>query len=667
MAHGWIDARRLTSVRAGVGLLCSSERRIHGIVGLALLLGVVYLTWRVGATLDGVVRWLAFPLIGAEIWGFLQLTALAFQAWSVPSERELASDEEPDTSVLVLGANASPAAIERSVMAAQQIAGDRPVVVTDPANRTDVASLVARHKALYAVTYDTLEAGLRAAGGEFVLVLQGGQVPLADVFDSTLGYFAAPDVAVVQCRTGLANTDALTYVVNGRSEEALFNEVLGPALGASGDTPWGGSASVVRSDALASIELAKPLGGASQAVRTTIRLRAAGYKVRFHPEPLVQAVRPDTLDGYLNRGHRRAFANLRVLATAENPLIARRLPLRSRLVFLCAISRYFSGLHRFVLLAVLAGTLASGQLPLSASLSELAVLWLPAHILGGLAGLALGRGTLALGDRTRHSLRSMEAYCGAALRALTPVLPTRPRRRALGNGRGLRALGRLALLTAVALALDVLLIMRGATAWGSDVLPGFDGREVYAVLIVGVLALAPITDVLQLLVSRRKESRRFRHPTNLAARVGAAEARVVDVTPRGLGIELAPQLATQLPRGNALAVDVDLPQLDGSSMTARLKGLVRHVSAGEESSALGVEVTETDPEQPDALGIYYWVTRPTRVSRGLDEAAVVPGDATVAAPGSREPVGSGRARGTLRVATTFAVVMVAAAFPSAGF
>ena len=667
MAHGWKDAHRFTSVRIGVDVLSANERRIHAIAGAALVAGVTYLTWRLAITLGGVQRWLSVPLITAEIWGFMQLVALAVQAWRVPKARCPEQSDIGDTSVLVLGANASPAAIERSVVAAQLIEGRRPVVVTDPENRKALAKTVGGLGALYAVTQDTLEAGLRAAGGDLVLVLQGGQVPLADVFDATRGYFAEPDVAVVQCRTGLANQEALTYVVNGRSEEDLFGEVLGPALSASGNTPWGGSASVVRRAALESIDLAAPLGGASQAVRTTIRLRAAGHKVRFHPEPLVQAVRPDTLDGYLQRGHRRAFANLRVLASPENPLIAGGLPIGSRLLYFGAISRYFSGLHRLVLLAVLMGVLASGQLPLSASLAELAIIWLPAHVLGGLAGLALGRGTLALGDRTRHSLRSMEAYCGALLRAFVPLLPTKPRRGHRGEGRGMRALGRLALLTAVTLALDVLLIMRGVGEWVGGVLPAFEGRAVYVAMVMTVLVLAPMMDVLQLFVGRRHATHRFRHATNLRARVGAAAARVVDLTPRGLGLELDAQLAAQLPRGNALAVELDIPQLDSSTVATRVQGLVRHVSANERTAELGVEVTEVDPEQPDALSIYYWVTRPTRIARGLEREELMPVSTTFAAPGSTKAVGSRRARGTVRLATVLAVAVVAAAFSAAGF
>ena len=141
--------------------------------------------------------------------------------------------------MLVLGANASAEALERTLRACREIDESPPVLVTDPAHRADVAQLTEQLGARYVVTDDSLEAGLAAMEAALVLVLQGGQVPLADIFEATLGHFDAEDVAVVQCRTGLANRNALTYVVNGRSEEDLFNEVIGPALGATGDAPWG--------------------------------------------------------------------------------------------------------------------------------------------------------------------------------------------------------------------------------------------------------------------------------------------------------------------------------------------------------------------------------------------------------------------------------------------
>ena len=668
MAHGRADeVRRFTSIRTGLGVLTGGERRVQLVVALALMAGLAYLTWRLAFTLDGAPRWLELPLIAAEGWGFLQLGSLAIQAWRVPRFQRPSRAEADDAAVLVLGANASAEALERTLRACREIDESPPVLVTDPAHRADVAQLTEQLGARYVVTDDSLEAGLAAMEAALVLVLQGGQVPLADIFEATLGHFDAEDVAVVQCRTGLANRNALTYVVNGRSEEDLFNEVIGPALGATGDAPWGGSASVVRRSVIRSLEPPDPVNGASQAVRTTIRLRAAGYRVKFHAEPLVQAVRPDTLDAYLNRGHRRAFANLRVLATRDNPLIARGLRLRQRLLYFAAISRYFSGVHRFVLLAVLTGTLASGQLPFNASLATAAAFWLPAHLLGGLAGLALGRGTLALGDRTRHTLRSMEAYSAAAVRALTPVLPTRPRQRRERDEGGVRALGRLQLLTLTTLALDALLIARGLGEWTRDVLPPFDGREIYAALIFGVFVLAPMMDVLQLMASRRAVSGDFRHPVNLRTRVGFIEARAVDLTPRGLGIELPATHAEQLPRGNAVALELELPRLDGGAELVRLHGIVRRCEASGETASMGLEITDLDPERHEALNTYYWVTRPTRLARGLDRHEDAQIGRASHAPSSSEAVGSRRARSTVGLATVLAVTVSMAAFPAAGF
>ena len=667
MSKGHSAVRRFTSVRAGLGLLTRTERRIKLIVSLALLVGAGYLTWRLAFTLGGAPKWLAVPLIAAELWGFFQLLSLAAQSWSVPRFSRPIRRPVFDTSVLVLGANAPLAALERTVIAAREIVGSPTVLVTDPEYRDDVAALAKSHGADYAVTDDTLQAGLDVASGELVLVLQGGQVPLADVFEATVGHFSVFDVAAVQCRTGLANPSAFTYMVNGRSEEDFFNEVIGPSLGAHGHAPWGGSASIVRKSALASVDIDDPLSGASQAVRTTIRLRAAGYKVRFHAEPLVQAVRPDTLDTYLNRGHRRAFANLRVFATSDNPLVARGLPLVSRFLYLGALTRYFSGLHRLVLLTVLAGTLASGQLPICASFAEMAAIWLPAHVLAVLAGLALGRGTLALGDRTRHSIRSMESYCSAAIRAITPLLPTKPRRRPDLDERGLRALGRLALLTGFTLLLDGLLIVRGVGEWTGDILPAFEGREVYVVLLLGLFVLAPMMDVLQLIATRRGLTRDHRHGVSLDAQIGTTTIRVVDLTPRGLGLEASLELADTLERGSTLAVKVELPRLDGTLETATVCGILRHVATNAGKASLGVEITDVDAERPDALGIYYWVTRPTRLARGLDQDVPAVESAAPAAPRSSEAVGSRGARGVVRLATSFATIMVFAAFPAAAY
>ncbi|MEZ5098902.1 MAG: glycosyltransferase family 2 protein [Thermoleophilia bacterium] len=503
------------------------------VASLALLAGGAYVVWRAGWTLGGTSLWLSVPLLAAEAWAGLQLAFLALQAWRVPGPGRRVSPVGSSVGVLVLAGRSAVDEVERTLLGCRVLSGGPyPVTVADGSERPEIAAVAARLGAAYRVLPDELGARIESVEGELVLVLGAGQVPYPDLVARTSGRFADDRVACVQFRNDFANADALTTVFHGRNEQDLLNEVIGPSLGARGHALWLGAGSLVRRRAFLDAAAHDRGGAASRAFRMTARLLAAGWRVEFERAPMVESMGPDSLDAYLEGSRRRAYWTLKLLASRDNPLLARGVPWRARLTLFAAASRYLVGVQRLTLLLVLLATLASGRSPIDASLGQLAAVWLPAFALQAAAGVALARGTLAFGDRSRHALRTMGAYLEGTVRAF--VLRAWRPRSVSGRGGGLRDISHLGLLAGLTLVLDGLLLVRAVGDRIGAGLPPLEGHLRVAALVAGVVVLVQMLDVLQLLLGRRQE-RRFYRCVDLAAWVGVGTARARDLTPRGSG------------------------------------------------------------------------------------------------------------------------------------
>ncbi|MEZ5098899.1 MAG: glycosyltransferase family 2 protein, partial [Thermoleophilia bacterium] len=479
--------------------------------------------------------------------------------------------------------------------------------------------------------------GLAAVEGELVLVLGAGQVLYPDAVEKASSRFWDAAVACVQLRNDYANADALTTVFQGRNEQDILNEVIGPSLGARGQALWLGAGSLVRREAFEQVAGADRPGAASRAYRTTARLLAAGWRVEFERTPMVESMGPDTLEEYLEGSRRRAYWTLRLLATRDNPLLQRGVPWRARLTLFAGASRYLSGLQRALAIAVLLATLVTGRAPVGGSLGLVLGAWVAVYAAHAAAVVALGRGTLAFGDRSRQALRTLGPYLDAALRAF--VLHRWVGRSRSGATGRVRDIARMRVLTALVLALDGLLALR-AVGDRYDVLPAASETVRAASFVLGVLLLLQVLDVMQLLVRRRQQRRFYRCAVALPAWIGVEPAKARDLTPAGIRLELG-GIQFELPGnqgarsrqvGDRLDLELELPTPGGPPQHVPLRAIVRNRADAGERIVLGVELDDGDVASLDEVKTYYWAVRPWRVARGdvADEAEWIEVDAPAA-------------------------------------
>ena len=78
---------------------------------------------------------------------------------------------------------------------------------------------------------------------------------------------------------------------------------------------------------------------------------------------------------------------------------------------------------RLLLLATLGLVMWTGELPMKISIVALAALWLPSVSLNLLAGSALTRGYMKIGETAHYELMTMEIYTRALRCISAPVAP----------------------------------------------------------------------------------------------------------------------------------------------------------------------------------------------------------------------------------------------------
>lgn len=546
---------------------------------LAVAAGTAYLTWRIGWTV-GDHLWLALPLLAVEAVFFARFALFVGMALPEPPPVELEPDDRSpiDASsmeLLVPAAHAGRDELSRTLAVATGV-GATTIRVLDRIDRPQLRREAHRFGATYEIHAVAGEGGSAAlvesaradAATNLIAWVDAGDVVLPAFWQagSLLVDPSDPPVAVVQSATELVNSDSLMHLVPDRDDLALENRVVGPSLGGCGSAPWNGSGSIFRNDAIDSVG-----GLPSVAVsthRVVARLAHAGWHVRWSAQSAVRTVAPDVLGEHLAHVGATARGHFSMLFGGDSPLIPRGgLPPRRRVAQLFASTAVLDGAARLTLVAVITATLLSGRLPFDAPLGLLAVAFALQAGARAWATVRLGRGAVGLGDATRHGLRRMGVHVVGLVRA--------PRSTTDGTRGGIGSLGRLRLLTAALVVLDLALILRGLTFVVPGLLPRLDGASRFAALAAGVWAVTTMIDVLQLLVGRVQRRASHRSVTDLVARIGEDSCRVIDLTPHGIGF-----LAVTPPEdGDVLGIELDVPRLDGTSTSVVVSARIRHVSA----------------------------------------------------------------------------------------
>lgn len=326
---GWADLLGSPSAEA------TRSRDLAHLGGFAALTALVgYLTWRIAYTLPaaGPNRAAAWVLIAFEA---VPLVGMAFRIvtlWNIDSTAPAPVTVAPGgmtVAVLIPTYDEPAEVIAPTIAASCALEPAHQTWVLDDGNRPWVEEMCRAYGARYVCrpVHDHAKAGnlnhalalmeREAAEGvteeiDIVAVLDCDHVPLPTFLTATLGWFADPEIALVQGAQAFYNGGAFDDDgVNG--EQGLFFNVLMTARNHPDAGPfWCGSTALLRTSAL------RGIGGVAtdtivEDMHTTLGLLRAGWRTAYHHQTLAVGLAPATADQYLLQRRRWGLGLMQVL------------------------------------------------------------------------------------------------------------------------------------------------------------------------------------------------------------------------------------------------------------------------------------------------------------------------------------------------------------------
>lgn len=320
-----------------------SHRMAHvgGIVAIAAL--VAYLSWRIAFTLPhgGVNLTIAWLLVTFEALPLAGMVVKTLTVWNIDSWAPDAVIVAPDgmrVAVLIPTYNEPVEVIAPTIAAACALQPAHETWVLDDGDRAWVAELCKAlgARCVFRPRHDHAKAGNMnhaldlmaaeeaegAARIDTIAVLDCDHVPLPSFLTATLGWFADPEIALVQGPQAFYNSGA--FDDDGYTgEQGLFFNVAMPARNHAGVGPfWCGSTSLLRVQAL------REIGGVAtetitEDMHTTLKLIRVGWKTTYHHQCLAVGLAPATPEQYLLQRRRWGMGAMQIL-THEHLWAAKR-------------------------------------------------------------------------------------------------------------------------------------------------------------------------------------------------------------------------------------------------------------------------------------------------------------------------------------------------------
>jgi cellulose synthase (UDP-forming) len=605
----------------------------------ALIWGVGYLIWRIGWSGEGASPVAFAMLLVTEIYGLWALGTLAWYSWSRPPAVRPPATPGRKSDVYVCTYDEPFEVVAATLAGCRALTYPHTTYLLDDGRRPEMEKLAQVAGATYLTRPDNshakagnINAALPRTEGELVLMLDADHVPMPDALDAMVGYFDDERVALVQSPHDFFNHDSVQHYVVGRHEQSLFYRVVCPGRNRHGAAYWCGSAALLRRQALLEIG-----GVATETIaedfHTTIRLLRHDWTSRYHDEVLVQGLAPHDLDGYLLQRDRWARGNLAVFTLPESPLRARELRPLQRLSYFVSLAAYLAPPMRLLLLATLGLVMWTGELPMKISMVALAALWLPSVSLNLLAGSALTRGYMKIGETAHYELMTMEIYT----RALRCVF--RPGRTAFKvtpkqgvDGGGIAAVRKLRLVILAAIVLAGGTALRLLDLAGVGPLPDLPGIAAVIVPLLGLIELRRVLRTL-LAVGRRQQRRqvyRFEGsaPAHCFTAGGHIGGQLVDASAAGVGLVLDAPVSV----GEQPTVLLELEEATGEAHEVAARVQVRSCREADGSYLVGATIEEMDPSSRMRLMEWCYVVCSHERLRGHRPAAPAPESEAIVMP-----------------------------------
>ena len=535
---------------------------------IAIVTGVVYLSWRLVFTWAGAHPVMFFLLLAAEAFGFLRLL---METSLLGEPRALVRTPEktvaPDGDVIVVVTDESTSEVRAAVLSARLISGYNNLRIVDRDNRPDVAELAGRlgltriAGGFEADLGGLIDRAMDECTSLFSLLMPADVVVLPDILEVTASAFEDPEVAVVSCR--VENTNALHAVdYGGYGEVRRRDELMIDTLDDAGALPWWPGMAVVRRSAIGEID-GMSRGRQGVTLSTGVRLQSVGWKITDVPVIVARRLAPWNDDRHLHRWARDLHERLAVLVDKEAPRRNEHASRLSRRIYRSADLLVGRSIQRLVLIGVLLATLYSSSLPLVADAPVLIGLWGLWQI-SSMLYRREAQAPIGFTNWMSNDLRLLATDLHVAVRAL----PGRPLDVDLVDPAPGR-LTRRVVLTSLQVVLGVSLAL-----FGMGIVRPLHGDFATLAALSLTAWLWTMTFQARAALRLRQVRQNFRAVARLDVLAGEAGLAVVGVSPFGLDVVSSSSLRP----GENVRIAFALPQTDGASLRFECPSAVRRVS-----------------------------------------------------------------------------------------
>lgn len=361
----------LASILLGISIFAwvvQKERKLlKYFIALAMLIQVVYMTWRLFFTIPtqnaaGFI--FGILLFLAEFLAFIQSTThrLMFLKDYQLKTKTLADLKTLPTVDILIATYNEPVDVLRNTVAAatsQKYPKDKyKVFICDDGSRSEVQQLAEEYGAVWSVRKEHLHAKAgnlnnclqNYASGELFVVLDADMIPKSTFLERTVGYFDDPKMALAQAPQVFYNPDPFQnnlqlydsipneqdfFMREVLTRRSIFNAVLNV-----------GSNAVFRRSAIDEIG-GIPVGTITEDMATSMLLQARGWQTIFINETLAMGLSPTSFADYVVQRDRWCRGNIQVLKK-WNPLTLPGLSFMQRLIYFDGVLYWFFGLQKII-------------------------------------------------------------------------------------------------------------------------------------------------------------------------------------------------------------------------------------------------------------------------------------------------------------------------------
>src|SRR5687768_9079936 len=279
------------------------EPLIRAVAVIAVLYGAYWILWRWTNTMNTAPNAIvpSLVLLLAETWAYIGLCFFVLLTWRLTNREPGPAPTGKTLDVFITCYNEPLEVLRRTAIGARAIRYPHRTYMLDDGKRDEVRGMCQELGIGYIrrvgnanAKAGNLNFAISVTRGEFILQLDADHVPLPHIADRLLGYFADPQLALVQAPQDFYNVDSFTHVVNdeGRrlwEENRIFFSLIQPGRDSLNASFFCGSCGIIRRSALEQIG-----GFQSQTIiedmETTIRLQQRGWKTAYHRETLAYRV-----------------------------------------------------------------------------------------------------------------------------------------------------------------------------------------------------------------------------------------------------------------------------------------------------------------------------------------------------------------------------------------